>query len=152
MTLYTYTLWQRRSQTLARRVCVRWCGNVQNHQMRSLAVSGEGHSHSFAATERVCHARHQFAVMNGQPHKRTQLRTRTERNAQARAPRSRGADPLLRDRVPIRDSYPPQNAQVPNSRQLPKPRVPIRVSYRVPIRDSYPPQGAQVQHETVMLL
>ena len=140
--MYTYTLWQRRSQTLARRVCVRWCGNVQNHQMRSLAVSGEGHSHSFPATERVCHARHRFAV----------IRRRTERNAQARAPRTRGADPRLRDRVPIRDSYPPQNAQVPNSRQLPKPRVPIRVSYRVPIRDSYPPQGAQVQHETVMLL
>ena len=87
--MYTYTQWQRRSQTLARRVCVRWCGNVQNHQMRSLAVSGEGHSRSVAANECVCHARaprHRFAVMNGQPRKRTQLRTRTEGNAQARAP------------------------------------------------------------------
>ena len=99
MYMYTYTQWQRRSQTLARRVCVRWCGNVQNHQMRSLAVSGEGHSRSVAANECVCHARaprHRFAVMNGQPRKRTQLRTRTERNAQARAPRTRGADPRLR--------------------------------------------------------
>ena len=34
--------------------------------------------------------------MNGQPRKRTQLRTRTERNAQARAGRTRGADPRLR--------------------------------------------------------
>ena len=99
MTLYTYTQWQRRSQTLARRVCVRWCGNVQNHQTLSLAVSGEGHSRSVAANECVCHARaprYRFAVMNGQPRKRTQLRTRTERNAQARAPRTRGADPRLR--------------------------------------------------------
>ena len=86
--MYTYTQWQRRSQTLARRVCVRWCGNVQNHQMRSLAVSGEGHSRSVAANECVCHARaprHRFAVMNGQPRKRTQTHATTYTHGTQRA-------------------------------------------------------------------